>query len=281
MEETHLVDAMGDNMFAIHSVFIAKENLLFLEQWIDYHIQIGFNKFFLYDNSKVVKAGGMHPKHKCFIPGKINKYNVNYDDLISLTNEEINTILKNITEKYDCVDIIEWSPKNKHKIVLHNQKEAHNHCLRRLKKSRVCWCANIDMDEYIVIKNNLDIQSYIDIILKKNKNISNIKLGQIRFESRFTNLDKLVIEITDAEKKNIGRDHSNKNMYNVANTDYTSVHSWKGRGIQILPKIGDIHFNHYKLTLAEHKIINNINPLLKEKILKNSENYITVPYVGK
>ena len=61
---------------AIHSVFILKENILFLEEWIKYHILLGFNKFYLYDNSKVTKSGGCHINHKCFNPGKVNKYNV-------------------------------------------------------------------------------------------------------------------------------------------------------------------------------------------------------------
>lgn len=35
-----------------------KENILFLEEWINYHILLGFNKFYLYDNSKVNKISG-------------------------------------------------------------------------------------------------------------------------------------------------------------------------------------------------------------------------------
>jgi hypothetical protein len=53
-------------MYAIHSVFIIKENILFLEEWIDYHIQLGFNKFYLYDNSKVNKGGGIYMSQKRF-----------------------------------------------------------------------------------------------------------------------------------------------------------------------------------------------------------------------
>ena len=46
---------MADLKIGINSVFIAKENILFLEEWIDYHIQVGFDRFYLYDNSKVQK----------------------------------------------------------------------------------------------------------------------------------------------------------------------------------------------------------------------------------
>jgi len=36
---------MVDMKCAIVSVFIAKENILFLEDWIDYHVSIGFVNF--------------------------------------------------------------------------------------------------------------------------------------------------------------------------------------------------------------------------------------------
>ena len=36
----------------MHTVFVAKENILFLEEWIKYHKDLGVDYFFLYDNSK-------------------------------------------------------------------------------------------------------------------------------------------------------------------------------------------------------------------------------------
>lgn len=51
---------MSEKKYAIHTIFIAKENILFLEQWIDYHMILGFNLFYLYDNSKVEITGGEH-----------------------------------------------------------------------------------------------------------------------------------------------------------------------------------------------------------------------------
>lgn len=59
------------NIIAIHSVFIAKENILFLEEWIDYHLLIGFNRFYLYDNSKVTEKVPRGHNTKCFIQGKL------------------------------------------------------------------------------------------------------------------------------------------------------------------------------------------------------------------
>ena len=53
------------------------------------------------------------------------------------------------------------------------------------------------MDEYIVIKDHDNISQYISSL---SCDIKNIKLGQdLRSESRFHHLDKLVTEITITE----------------------------------------------------------------------------------
>ena len=260
------------DLFAIHSVFIAKENILFLEEWIDYHILIGFDKFYLYDNSKVVKSGGQHPKRKCFVAGKVNKYGIDYNKMVELSNEEITQKLNDIQEKYkNKVFIMEWSPKNKNGVILHKQKEAHNHCLKLLKKNKIKWCANIDMDEYIVVKHN-NIKTFINNL---NKNVSNVKIGQIRFMSRFNNVEQLITSIDKAELKNVSRHYDNKNIYKVANTTYLKVHIWWGRGKQILPARNVICFNHYKKNnLKQFKTVNNISSNIKDKVKQNSINYL-------
>ena len=48
---------------------------------------LGFNLFFLYDNSKVQKTGGEHNLENQFIANKINKYKINYDEIVKLTDE--------------------------------------------------------------------------------------------------------------------------------------------------------------------------------------------------
>merc|ERR1712072_674140 len=135
---------MGMNI-AIHTVFILKENIFFLEEWIHYHILLGFNKFYLYDNSKVTLSSGHHPKSKCFKVGKVNKYNVNYDNIVNMTDKQMNDYVKKLCNKYKCIEIIEWSPTDNKGNILHDQRGAHNHCLKILKKNKIDWCANIDM----------------------------------------------------------------------------------------------------------------------------------------
>lgn len=255
--------------FAIHSVFILKENILFLEEWISYHILLGFDKFYLYDNSKVTKSGGCHPKHKCFKAGKVNKYNVNYDTLVNMSDKEMNNYVKKLCDKYKCIEFIDWSPTDNNGQVLHNQEQAHNNCLQKLKKDNIDWCATIDIDEYIVIKNFDNIGKYISQL---PKNIKNIQLSQIIFDSRFNNLDKLVTDITDSELTDLDTNHSNKNIYNVDNTLRVQVHSVsiKEQFRQYKPHVKEICFNHYKLTSDKYKYVNNINHNIKSKLKKDS-----------
>ena len=136
-----------------------------LEEWIDYHLLIGFNRFYLYDNSKVMVNSDKAPSEApSFIPGKVNNHGISYDDIIKFTDEEINTILEMIQVKYsDKIIIKEWSPKDKDGNIIFNQIGAHNNCLKLLKYDNVKWCANIDINEFIVLNDNYrNINEYLD-----------------------------------------------------------------------------------------------------------------------
>lgn len=260
-------------MFAIHSVFILKENILFLEEWIDYHIQLGFNRFYLYDNSKVSNSCIWNTQHTHFKEGKINKYNVNYEELIKLSNNELYNKLYKIMNKYKCIKLIDWSPKDMFGKVYYKQREAHLDCLNKLKNDKIKWCANIDMDEYIVLKNHATIQDYINSLDSK---VSNILLSQKRFDSRFNNIGKPVTSIVSMEKTQLELNHSNKCIYRVANTKSLNIHGWFGTGKQHAYNITDIWFNHYKLNSNDYVIEDNINKNIKRKINENYKTYIKI-----
>lgn len=264
-------------IYAIHSVFIAKENILFLEEWIDYHTQLGFNRFYLYDNSKVKKGTGYHIKNNKFKEGKVNKHGVNYDEIVKLDKTQIDEIMDKIKKKYNII-FKEWSPRDASGNITFNQYDAHMDCLNTLKKDKVFWCANIDMDEFIVInegKSN-NIQEYINNL---DDNISNLKMGQIRLSSRFNDINSLVINKNNVEKNRINKHHSNKNLFKVKNTEKVSVHKWTGKGQEYHPQINELCFNHYKINDTSNTKINNINNKIKQNIERNSKNYIVKSYL--
>lgn len=258
---------------AIHTVFILKENILFLEEWINYHILLGFNKFYLYDNSKVNKITGWDTRHsKTIIFGKINKYNINYGELVNMDDNQMNEYLQKICDKYKCIEIIEWSPTDAGGRILYNQSDAHRDCFEKLKNDNIDWCAYIDMDEYIVMSKYDNIENYL---FSLRPEINNVKMGQLRFETRFYNLDKLITNITKSEIKTIARHESNKNIFKVINTKSPNIHSVAlNCGREHIPSIHEICINHYKLKEGEYKEIDNIHPNIKSQL--NKETFISI-----
>jgi hypothetical protein len=261
---------------AIHAVFIAKENILFLEEWIDYHMQLGFTHFYLYDNSKVQAKSKLDGPKKHMVAGKINRYGINYDSLINLKERDVKMIMKKIKEKYPVI-FIEWSPKDKDGLVIYGQVAAHNDCLERLKKTDIKWCASIDIDEFIVPKTETITEYLADL----DKNIFCVKMGQLLFESRFNNIRKLITTVTKTAKTILPREHSNKYIYDIQKTDSLEVHTALGEGKTTYPELDEIHFNHYKIDfknnrmkdLKDHKVkvvgLQTSNEMDSYKIVKN------------
>lgn len=263
---------------AIHSVFIAKENILFLEEWIDYHIQLGVDYFYLYDNSNVEKVVGFNAPKKFMIAGKINKYNIDFDKIVNMTNEEVNNVLLNIQSKYKCVNIIEWSPKDKDGKIVHFQQKAHADCLNRLKETNVDWCVSIDIDEFIVLKDK-GLKEYINSL---DPLIYGFMISQYRFDRRFNNLNKLVTQVNKTSEITHDISHSPKYIYNVQKTDTVSIHSCNGKGNILKTNLDGIWFNHYNTDFSnpetKYKELKNMNPDILSVIEKNSKNYILKHY---
>jgi hypothetical protein len=278
-------------MIAINSVFIAKENIPFLEEWIDYHIQVGFDRFFLYDNSKVNKINHFNsvisPK-KNMIAGKINKYGINFDALVKLSESEICDIMDKITKKYpNIVNFIEWSPRDKDGFVNHDQEGAHNDCLSKLKNTDIKWCASIDMDEFIVIDKKFDynIKNYIKTLKSE---ISCINMSQILYDTRFNNMDTLITSINKAKsvpsQKSISNKYiSNKYIYRICDATKLYVHHCNVKGSQIHADLDDIRFNYYRVNFNNNSKDfmvkdNKISNAIIDKIKENSKEYIYKSY---
>ena len=263
--------------FAIHTVFIAKENILFMEEWLDYHMQLGFTKFYLYDNSKSAGLGEWYRERMTpasfnnIVPGKVNKHRINYHERVDMSNGQVADLLRRIADKYrDHVALIEWSPLDDNGAVTYGQLEAHTDCLARMKKERVDWCANIDMDEFIVLGKHGDIGACVASL---DRGVGNIRMSQIQFRNRFADMEALVI---DADRGvELGRGRACKNIYRVAKTRQLLVHEWRGKGEQWLCDVDEVCFNHYvrnKLDMTAPFC--NIAPRLKEAVRRNSVGYL-------
>ena len=83
----------------IHTVFIGKENILFLKEWVLYHKYMGVEHFFLYDNSGELRILARTPWRPLFERNRMNKYGIPYDDIVALSEAEIADVLDHIRRR--------------------------------------------------------------------------------------------------------------------------------------------------------------------------------------
>ena len=149
----------------IHTVFIAKENILFLKEWLLYHKYMGIEHFFLYDNSGSYgyDKGLSRP---LFERNRKNKYGISYGDVVSLSDAEIAEVLEHIRREIPNVHVVPWEPTDAEGRVMFAQVEAQNDALKRFGPT-VDWMVFMDIDEFLVseqpipeIARNLEAGGY-------------------------------------------------------------------------------------------------------------------------
>jgi len=231
------------NKYAIHTVFILKENILFLEEWLKYHIHIGFNKFYLYDNTGSM---GFNNNYDNIDLNKKNKYNIQYDKYI---NEEQTKIkFKDILNKYNnYITYIKWQPKNEKGEIMYGQEKSINNYVKKYKNEND-WTAFIDMDEFIYMKNHDSIQDFIN----NHKQYNKIKMNMKNFDDRFLHVNKSIFEINNSIKHDdIFLNWACKHicLNSDLTTDTQTIHdiSVKNEKIYDSKNIEDIRYNHYNV----------------------------------
>ena len=170
---------------AIQTVFILKENLPFLREWIIYHLHIGFDKIFLYDNTGSI---GIDSSNK-----SINKYSFNFNNIIKLDDNEVNNEMQNILNDFkDNVIYVKWQPKDSYGNIIYGQTDAIKHYIKQYGYI-TDYTAYTDTDEFIFSVNNTNIKEYIISLAKDD--VKKIVIKQKKFADRFCN--KTLINILD------------------------------------------------------------------------------------
>ena len=155
---------------AIQTVFILKENLPFLEEWIVYHKKIGIDKFYLYDNT-----GSFHKKND----KKINKRLMDYDKMISLSDNEVNNEFNLLKKKYPEIVHVIWQPRDKNNNITYGQIDAIKHYIKNYGGEND-FTAFTDLDEYIYLKKNESLKDFI-----KNNQNDKLVIQQTKMNDRF------------------------------------------------------------------------------------------------
>ncbi len=224
----HFTSTNNKVTLAIQTVLIIKENIPFLREWIIYHINLGVDKIYLYDNTGSVGCDGSD-KNK-------NKYNINYAELINLTDEEVDKELQNILNDYkNNVVYVRWDPRDENNNIIYGQNLSIIDYITKYGSENDYTCF-IDTDEFIFSKNNLDLKQYII-----DNGADKYDLIQKKFIDRFCNKNKKVIEMT--------------NCIENINTDGWAIKSII-KNNKIIISSPNIHIHDISITTNNNKRIN-------------------------
>jgi len=127
----------------IQTVYLPQENVTFLEDWLKYHLSIGIDHFFMYDNTGSTFRYPDKKYETNLVYDSKNKYGRKIDMPLDQALEMEEKIFK----KYPVTKTI-WQPMVNGKIG-YQQMDA---CLDFASKVTSGLCAFIDIDEFIVKK---------------------------------------------------------------------------------------------------------------------------------
>ena len=229
----------------IQSVLIIKENIPFLREWIIYHINLGFDKIYLYDNTGSIGVDGSTTNN--------NKYNFNFSEIINLDDSRLEKELNNIINDYkDYIIYDKWQPKNEKRNIIYGQNESIIHYKNNFKKEKeniITYTAFIDTDEFIFSPSNIDLKKFIKE--KYFDDYNRIIIMQKKFYDRFCIGSKKIIDIYDTIEE---IDTSEWGYKNIINNDYIDINNIqhihniniiKGKTIKLDQQI--LRFNHYNI----------------------------------
>lgn len=225
----------------IHTIFVLRENILFLNEWIQYHLSIGIDKIFLYDNSLSTGRDGSN--------STTNKYQINFAEITAhLNDNEVIDILVDILTRYGaCVVYNEWSPRDRDGRIAYNQNDCIRKYLHEYGKDSV-WTAFIDIDEFIYCKFDLK-----EVLTDYDKNgIGDVILLQKKFRDRFDCPNIPVTQIVDCIEGIDTRGWAPKHIFKNNHFDGIkrtwNIHNLPTRDCRIvLADIQELRFNHYNV----------------------------------
>lgn len=218
--------------WGIQTAYLPRENLAYMEEWLVYHLLLGAEYFYLYDNtgSTDLKLG-----QAIAVTGK-NKYGIPMD--FTLSDEEIAEIEAAILKKFPVVKV-PWQPVQDGRII-HGHVASCDHFSDRMKSS---WCAFIDMDEFLCsphpIADLLEGQAVL--------------ITQKKFADRFTR--PTALEITDT----FTIDTQRWGVKLIVNMEHyikggRSVHHLNADQLDLVQWDADVlRFNHYNHNRRGHE----------------------------
>jgi len=161
---------------SLYTQILPRLETFFLAEWIEYHKNLGIDKFYIYDSVSIDSDGN-----------NLNKWEKkpHLDYFEDYTDAQIYKELYKIVDKHnESVELIKWQP-NCECILDSRQKcqaYGYKHCISNNESD---WWLHIDPDEYLYSKNKLNLKDF----LKTNEDANNysISFHQRVYEARQRN----------------------------------------------------------------------------------------------
>ena len=238
----HVGDRSPDlPVVGLHTVFIAKENILFLKEWILYHRLKGIEHFFLYDNSGVTRSSALVESSPHTIHGRVTKYGVPYDEIVRMSPEDVQDVLDEIEREIPEVKIVKWRPRDEDGKIMYAQIRAQNDALERYGRQLVDWMVFMDMDEYLVSDESVpELCRWLE-----SRGYDGGLMSERVMPTRLDNVDRYVIENNTA--LNVPYPVGIKYLCATRHTLHANVHSFTSLSRQHRFDQKRAFFLHYKM----------------------------------
>lgn len=224
----------------IHTIFLPRENVTFLAEWIQHHLDLGIDRFHLYDNSGSIGRNGSTPT--------TNKYGFDFAAATAdLSDSEVDHRINEIVEQHaPSCEIIPWQPKNQSGEIVYGQLESIRDCLSRF--GGACdWIGFLDIDEFVFSPQEEPIRALLAERLEAGDGA--VRILQKKFEDRFLNPGRPVRQITRCIE---GIDTSSwaPKLFvrpDAVRSRIRNVHTIQVRGGVFQPEPERLRFNHYNV----------------------------------
>lgn len=137
---------------SVQTLFLPRESLPYMEEWLLYHSLLGFDKFRLYDNTG--SLGDISSPFRHRYGSSVTKYGIpNIPNEVS--DKKIADAVNSICSKFN-VELISWPSRHFSQQVLLDSIK--HHCY----SDESDYTAFIDMDEYVCVGGGRSIKEFMD-----------------------------------------------------------------------------------------------------------------------
>lgn len=167
---------------SLMTVFLPRENIFFIEEWLNYHLAIGFDHFYLYDNmgSRWLDCG-----NNLEVNARNKRGEKVYQLLADRDDAQVRSDLESLLEPFErrgYVTHVIWQPRDRDGQITYGQSDACLDYVERFGRD-TDWVALTDLDEFIVPMRDDDLTTTAEGLDRER--VTRVMLPQKCFASRF------------------------------------------------------------------------------------------------